>query len=193
MVQTLLNRSKKILETEHKSILSAAFVIAASYLASALLGLVRNHLLAARFFGGMEADLDVYFAAFVLPDTIFQLLVVGAVSAAFIPIFQDHLARSKAEAAHLANAALTTISLILFALTGPIHELADNFLGFAFLLVLIPHHARLAGKKIMHKKSTALFFGNLERFQDSPGFKLFQSVILILVFEQLTDNFVGLV
>ena len=117
MVQTLLNRSKKILETEHKSILSAAFVIAASYLASALLGLVRNHLLAARFFGGMEADLDVYFAAFVLPDTIFQLLVVGAVSAAFIPIFQDHLARSKAEAAHLANAALTTISLILFALT----------------------------------------------------------------------------
>ena len=116
MVQTLLNRSKKSLRL-NKSILSAAFVIAASYLASALLGLVRNHLLAARFFGGMEADLDVYFAAFVLPDTIFQLLVVGAVSAAFIPIFQDHLARSKAEAAHLANAALTTISLILFALT----------------------------------------------------------------------------
>jgi len=117
MVQTLLANSKKFLQTEHKSILSAAFVIAASYLASALLGLVRNHLLAARFFGGMEADLDVYFAAFVLPDTIFQLLVVGAVSAAFIPVFQDHLARSKAEAAHLANAALTTISLILFALT----------------------------------------------------------------------------
>src|SRR3989344_9177496 len=117
MVQTLLANSKKFIQTEHKSILSAAFVIAASYLASALLGLVRNHLLAARFFGGMEADLDVYFAAFVLPDTIFQLLVVGAVSAAFIPVFQDHLARSKVEAAHLANAALTTISLILFALT----------------------------------------------------------------------------
>lgn len=118
MVQAFLNKSKKLLQTEHKSILSAAFVIAASYLASALLGLVRNHLLAARFFGGMEADLDVYFAAFVLPDTIFQLLVVGAVSAAFIPVFQDHLARSKQEAAHLSNAALTTISLILFALTA---------------------------------------------------------------------------
>mgnify|MGYP001558754559 FL=1 len=117
MVQSFINGSKKFLQTEHKSILSAAFIIAASYLASALLGLVRNHLLAARFFGGMEADLDVYFAAFVLPDTIFQLLVVGAVSAAFIPVFQDHLARSKAEAARLANAALTTISLILFALT----------------------------------------------------------------------------
>lgn len=117
MVQTLIKRGQRLLQTEHKSILSAAFVIAVSYLASALLGLVRNHLLAARFFGGLEGDLDVYFAAFVLPDTIFQLLVVGAVSAAFIPIFQDHLARSKDEARLLGNAALTTISLTLLVLT----------------------------------------------------------------------------
>lgn len=113
MVQSLINGSKKFLQTEHKSILSAAFVIAASYMASALLGLVRNHLLAARFFGGLEGDLDVYFAAFVLPDTIFQLLVIGAVSAAFIPVFQEHLDRGKEEAHYLSNAALTTIGSIL--------------------------------------------------------------------------------
>lgn len=117
MVQTLINRSRKFLQTEHKSILSAAFVIGASYMASALLGLVRNHLLAARFFGGLEGDLDVYFAAFVLPDTIFQLLVVGAVSAAFIPVFQEHLDRNKEEAHYLSNAALTTIGLILAFIT----------------------------------------------------------------------------
>jgi len=117
MVQSLINRSKKFLQTEHKSILSAAFVIAASYMASAMLGLVRNHLLAARFFGGLEGDLDVYFAAFVLPDTIFQLLVVGAVSAAFIPVFQEHLSRDKEEAHFLSNAALTAIGSILAVLT----------------------------------------------------------------------------
>jgi len=39
----------------------------------------------------MAASLDVYFAAFVVPDTIFQLLVVGAVSASFIPIYQEYL------------------------------------------------------------------------------------------------------
>jgi putative peptidoglycan lipid II flippase len=117
MVQTIINRGRKLLQTEHKSILSAALVIAGSYLASALLGLVRNHLLAARFFGGMEADLDVYFAAFVLPDTIFQLLVVGAVSAAFIPVFQDHLVKGKDTARRLSDAALTIVGLILFALT----------------------------------------------------------------------------
>lgn len=117
MVQSFINRSKKFLQTEHKSILSAAFVIAASYLASAMLGLVRNHLLAARFFGGLEGDLDVYFAAFVLPDTIFQLLVIGAVSAAFIPIFQEHLDRGKEEAHYLSSAALTTIGSILAFIT----------------------------------------------------------------------------
>jgi len=117
MVQSLINHSRKFLQTEHKSILSAAFVIAASFMASAMLGLVRNHLLAARFFGGLEGNLDVYFAAFVLPDTIFQLLVVGAVSAAFIPVFQEHLDRGREEAHYLGNAALTTIGLILALVT----------------------------------------------------------------------------
>ena len=93
--------------------MSAAAIIGISYLGSALLGLIRNHLLAARFFGGLEADLDVYFAAFVIPDTVFQLLVVGAVSAAFIPVYQEYFERSEEEAHNLANAALTTIGFFL--------------------------------------------------------------------------------
>lgn len=117
MVQSLITKSKRFLQTEHKSILSAAFVIAASYLASAILGLVRNHLLASRFFGGLEGDLDVYFAAFVLPDTIFQLLVVGAVSAAFIPVFQEQLGKNKEEAHYLSSAALTTIGSAMALVT----------------------------------------------------------------------------
>lgn len=117
MVQTLIKRSKDLLKTEHKSILSAAVIIGFSYLASALLGLVRNHLLAARFFGGMEADLDVYFAAFIIPDTIFQLLVVGAISAAFIPVFQEQALKSKEKAHELANAALSTFCLLLGVFT----------------------------------------------------------------------------
>ena len=61
----------------------------------------------------MEADLDVYFAAFVIPDTIFQLLVVGAVSASFIPVYQEYFEKSKAAANQMANAALTSIGFVL--------------------------------------------------------------------------------
>lgn len=62
----------------------------------------------------MEGVLDVYFAAFVIPDTVFQLLVVGAVSATFIPIYQEYFEKSEREANDLANTALTSIGTILF-------------------------------------------------------------------------------
>lgn len=113
MVQKILSRSQGILNRKSSSILSAATIIAASFLLSAFLGLIRNRLLAARFFGGLEGDLDVYFAAFIIPDTVFQLLVVGAVSAAFIPIYQSYLKKSFKKANFMANVALTWVTTIL--------------------------------------------------------------------------------
>ena len=113
VVNQIISKSQEFFNRKSSSILSAAAIIGLSYLGSALLGLVRNHLLAARFFGGMEADLDVYFAAFVIPDTIFQLLVVGAVSAAFIPVYQEYFEKSEKQANELANAALTIIGFVL--------------------------------------------------------------------------------
>jgi putative peptidoglycan lipid II flippase len=117
VVQKLISRSQDILNRKSSSILSAATIIAASFLLSAFLGLVRNRLLAARFFGGLEGDLDVYFAAFIIPDTVFQLLVVGAVSAAFIPIFQGYLKKSVKKANFMANVALTSVTTILLILS----------------------------------------------------------------------------
>ncbi len=117
MVNRLIKKSALWVQQEHQSILSAAAIISVSYMASAFLGLIRNRLLAAKFFGGLEKDLDVYFAASVIPDTLFQLLVVGAVSAAFVPVYQDYLSRSKEEATKMANATLTSFGLLMGVLT----------------------------------------------------------------------------
>jgi putative peptidoglycan lipid II flippase len=134
MVKKLFEKSANWLQKEHQSILSAAAIISVSYLASACLGLVKNRLLADRFFGGLEAELDVYFAALVIPDTIFQLLVVGALSAAFVPIYQDYLHRSKEAASELVNATLTTfliilsfLTLLLFIFAVPVANLMTHF------------------------------------------------------------------
>lgn len=136
MVQKLLSRSQGILNRKSSSILSAATIIAASFLLSAFLGLIRNRLLAARFFGGLEGDLDIYFAAFIIPDTVFQLLVVGAVSAAFIPIFQDYLKKSARKANFMANVALTSVTTILLVLSvviaifaRPLSQVLSHFTG----------------------------------------------------------------
>lgn len=134
MVQALISGSKKLLAREHSNILSAAAIIATFTLLAAGLGLIRNRLLAGYFFGGLEGQLDVYFAAFVVPDTVFQLLVTGALSAAFIPIYSAKLRNEPGDANHVANATLNlmflflllaTVVLIVFAY--PVSQLVANF------------------------------------------------------------------
>lgn len=87
---------KNILSLQTKKISFSSIVLASSYFVSALLGLLRDRLLAGRFGAGNE--LDVYYAAFTIPDLIALLLIFGAISAAVIPIFSSYLVRSKEEA-----------------------------------------------------------------------------------------------
>ena len=76
---------RKLLNKKIDSITMAALMVGVSSLLSRLLGVVRDHILAGRF--GAGNDLDVYYAAFRVPDMIFNLVVLGALSAGFIPIF----------------------------------------------------------------------------------------------------------
>lgn len=89
---------------------------------SAFLGFFRDRMLAARFGAGNE--LDIYYTAFRIPDFVNMVLIIGAISAAIIPIFSQHLVRSKEEAfrflSNLTNIFLffliiITIALIIFS------------------------------------------------------------------------------
>jgi len=75
----------KFLSTKFTSITSAAVVIAAFGLVSRLLGVVRDRILAGQF--GAGDTLDIYYAAFRVPDFIYNLVVLGTLSAGFIPVF----------------------------------------------------------------------------------------------------------
>ncbi|MFA5000379.1 MAG: murein biosynthesis integral membrane protein MurJ [Patescibacteria group bacterium] len=80
---------KDILSKKIDSITVAAALVALSSLASRLLGVVRDRILAGQF--GAGQTLDIYYAAFRIPDLIFNLIVLGALSAGFIPIFTSLL------------------------------------------------------------------------------------------------------
>jgi putative peptidoglycan lipid II flippase len=73
----------------------AAVLISASYLASRILGLLRDRLLASHF--GISPLTDAYTAAFRLPDLLFALLVSGAFAVAFIPVFNQYWANKEPE------------------------------------------------------------------------------------------------
>ena len=126
---------KKLLNHSSKTIFSAAVILAVMALTSRILGLFRDRLLAGRF--GAGDALDAYFAAFRLPDLIYSILVMGAISSAFIPVFAHYWQKDKNEAWHLTSGILNLISLgliflaIIFIFFAPwlISFIAPGFSG----------------------------------------------------------------
>jgi len=76
-----------------RSVLSAAFVITLAGLASRFLGLIRDRLLAGSF--GAGDTLDIYYAAFRIPDLVYNLLILGALSSALIPVFTSLISKDQ--------------------------------------------------------------------------------------------------
>ncbi|HKK54459.1 MAG TPA: murein biosynthesis integral membrane protein MurJ [Patescibacteria group bacterium] len=80
---------KKIFSKSTKTISSAAILVAFFSVLSRFLGIIRDKILASEF--GAGATLDAYFAAFRVPDLLFNLIVLGALSAGFIPVFTKYI------------------------------------------------------------------------------------------------------
>ncbi len=110
-------------DSNKKIIVSGAILIGITSLFSRLLGIYRDRLFSTTF--GAGSGLDAYFAAFRIPDTIFNLIVVGAVSSAFIPLFTDFLVKKNpAGAFRLANNLINIMMLSLIAIAGIIFLIA---------------------------------------------------------------------
>ncbi len=113
----------KMMHGETDGLTAAALIVGASSLASRLLGLLRDRVLAGTF--GAGNALDTYYAAFRLPDTVYNLLILGAISAGFIPVFSEYLERQgKEAAAKLAGQVLVTVGACLVVASAAVAILA---------------------------------------------------------------------
>ena len=123
-----------LLYSRQTSILSAASVIMATLMLSKILGLVRDRLLAHVF---LPEKIDIFWAAFRLPDLIFQIVILGALSVAFIPVFTEHLeGKGKEDAFEMARAVLNVSLAIFIVITVLIYIFAQpiiaNFIAPGF-------------------------------------------------------------
>ncbi len=107
----ILWRFRKIgfLQNEIAGVHAAALILGAAGFASRLLGVVRDRLLAGRFGAGRE--LDIYHAAFNIPDFMATLFLLGAAAAAILPVFQGYAERDEKKARQFI-AALAALFLI---------------------------------------------------------------------------------
>jgi putative peptidoglycan lipid II flippase len=100
-----------ILNYESRTVESGALVIAIASAIGALLGIFRNGILASKF--GASVELDAYFAAFRIPDLLYSILVFGAITAGFMPVFNKWLSEGKERGWELASAVMNVLAVIL--------------------------------------------------------------------------------
>ncbi len=107
----------KFLNGQSKSITGAAILISGAALISRIVGLLRERIFAHYY--GTTAIMDAYYAAFKMPDLVYNLLIVGAISAGFIPAFTKLMQHRKA-AWRMANNIVNIlgISVIIFTILG---------------------------------------------------------------------------
>jgi putative peptidoglycan lipid II flippase len=94
-----------------RALARAGLVVTAAYLVSRLLGWAR--LVAFGTIFGASPDLDAYFAAFRIPDAIFQLVAAGALGSALIPVLAGLFAQRDDDEAW--KVVSTVVNLMLLA------------------------------------------------------------------------------
>jgi putative peptidoglycan lipid II flippase len=117
------------MSSERRRIASAATLILVAYGLSRVLGAVRELVIANIF--GTSHQLDDYRVAFAVPDLLFNLLLAGAISSAFIPVLSEHLAKNEGHRAlEIAQRVLNSSVVILT-------------IGAAVLFVIAPLYVSL--------------------------------------------------
>jgi putative peptidoglycan lipid II flippase len=95
----------------HRTLATAGLVVSGMFLISRVLGWVRTFVIVDAF--GVGRDLDIFNAAFRLPDLIFQLVAAGALSSALIPVVSGLLASDEESRAFRVVSTVTNVMLAL--------------------------------------------------------------------------------
>lgn len=109
----------------------AATLLAGSSLVASLLGLFRDRLLNGLYYTTYPTGIDAYTVAFTIPDFMFFVLVSGALSVTFIPVFNQRLATgNKRSAWELSTSLLNLLALVTLTTSILIIIFADPLVHY---------------------------------------------------------------
>jgi len=116
----------------------AATILAGSTLLSSLLGFFRDRLLNSAYMpsengalAGYPVGLDAYTAAFMVPDFMFAVLVSGALSVTFIPVFNERWVKGNKQSSwQISSSMINFMALITMAASVLIIIFADPLMKY---------------------------------------------------------------
>ncbi len=104
---------KNFLNRQSHSITGAAILLGLASFLSRIMGMLRDRVFV-HFFGAGDI-LDAYLAAFRIPDFLFNLLLAGALTAGFVPIFLELWHKDPAKSWALTNRVLRLVAIMMSA------------------------------------------------------------------------------
>lgn len=124
-------RSIVALANKKVTIQLAAYLLAGSSLISLLFGFWRMRLLNATYYKSYPTGYDAYIAAFTVPDFMYFILVSGALSVTFIPVFNQRLQKgNKKSAWQLSTSMINFMALMTFVASILIIAFAEPLIRY---------------------------------------------------------------
>lgn len=108
----MVKRIISLFSREISNIHQAAYLIAVFALLSQFLGLIRDRLLAGKFGAGIE--LDIYYAAFRIPDFVFTIIISLVSASVLVPFIIRALEKDSEYIKKFSNSIFTAMSLVAF-------------------------------------------------------------------------------
>ena len=109
-MERFIRRTSDFIFARQKSIFSSAMLLSLMIVLTSLSGFLRYRVLSGYF---NKEELDIFFASFRIPDLIFEILITGALTTTFIPIYL----RYKGNKTELSENISSIINFILLILT----------------------------------------------------------------------------
>lgn len=128
------------------------------FVMSRVLGLARDVVISHQF--GTSRALDAYFAAFSIPDFLFNVIAGGALGSAFIPTFSSALAQGdKRRAWRLASAVFNLVFIILTAIAALLAVFAPQVATATVARGFAPNDQALTASLMRWMLITPIVFG----------------------------------
>lgn len=116
--------TKKLILSKQNSIVSSATIVGIMIILSRFFGFLRYRILANYFNKG---ELDIFFASFRIPDIVFEILITGAITSSFIPIFIKYQKNKKALDENISSI-INLISLVFLGIIVVVLIFADRII-----------------------------------------------------------------
>lgn len=153
-MERFFNNTKNFIFARQKSIFSSAMLLSFMIVLTSLSGFLRYRVLAGYF---NKDELDIFFASFRIPDLIYEILITGAITSTFIPIY----VRYKENRKDLSENISSIINLILLFLT--VFIIVVSFFLDKIIPVLTPGYGPEKMERIIYF-SRMLLIGQLPFF-----------------------------